>query len=167
MDTEDEEPTSLLETRVRYVSYVDLMYQWAFKPTNKLAECIRNPAMAIKTWKIPKEIVAMFRFYTNAQIPILVKMNGDGILDPRQSFNSIQGSCTLILRRLGGNASNLDAGMPLKDKWVPRTQPRRERETRMQMMRDIIREKTPWTRDKGLEVNGNKPIKQNEEVELY
>ena len=167
LDTEDEEPTSLLETRVRYVSYVDIMYQWAFKPTNKLAECIRNPAMAIKTWKIPKEIVAMFRFYTNAQIPILVKMNGDGILDPRQSFNSIQGSCTLILRRLGGNVSNLDAGMPLKDKWVPRTQPRRERETRMQMMRDIIREKTPWTRDKGLEVNGNKPIKQNEEVELY
>ena len=55
LDTEDEEPTSLLETRVRYVSYVDLMYQWAFKPTNKLAECIRNPAMAIKTWKIPKK----------------------------------------------------------------------------------------------------------------
>ena len=50
-------PLSLLEWSVSYKSYVDNFYDWALKPTNKIAGCVRSPVLAIKTWIIPKEIV--------------------------------------------------------------------------------------------------------------
>ena len=98
-------------------------------------------------------------------------MDGHGILDPRQSFDTIQGSCSIILRRILTNVSNPDRGIE-DNAWnrtVYRTQPREERERRMQMMRDIIRDKTPWVHKSRMEpTNPNgKPIKQNEEVEDY
>jgi hypothetical protein len=123
--------TSLLQTRSEYTSNVNILYKFMEHPRHKLDECARSPVHAIKTWHFPKELVAMVRFLTNGEIPLLIKFDGSAVFDPRASFSRIQGSCVMIRRRMGNRTEQID-------------DPRGERDQRMGMMRTLSREYNKW-----------------------
>jgi hypothetical protein len=136
-DTKDagvQQELNFLQTQTQYYGTVQMMYDWAYKPRNKLAACSKAPVEAIRTWRIPREIVSMIRFFTNAEIPLITRMDGSCVLDPRASFQRIQGACTVLNRAMShGMNESFSNEMLHRD-------PRKERVTRMEMMRDLAKQ---------------------------